>query len=128
MAVRYLTQEWIDALSERAGAAEDLKGALKGVDLMVQQVVNDAPEGDGQYYMGIRDGKVLLGLGRADSPDVTIRQTYETAVAMDKGELDAQQAFMSGRLEITGNMAKIMQYQPQLGRLGAISEGLEIEY
>ena len=39
-------------------------------------------------------------------------QTYEDAMKIQKGELDANAAFMQGRVKVTGNMAKLMSLLP----------------
>jgi putative sterol carrier protein len=45
-------------------------------------------------------------------PEVTMTQTYEDAQKIQKGELDANAAFMQGRIKVTGNMAKLMALMP----------------
>jgi putative sterol carrier protein len=39
-------------------------------------------------------------------------QTYEDAMRIQKGELDANAAFMQGRIKVSGNMAKLMSLMP----------------
>ena len=38
--------------------------------------------------------------------------TYEDSVKVQSGELDANAAFMQGRMKVAGNMAKLMQLLP----------------
>jgi len=38
--------------------------------------------------------------------------TYEDSVALAQGELDANAAFMQGRMKVAGNMGKLMQLMP----------------
>ena len=38
--------------------------------------------------------------------------TYDDSVKVQKGELDANAAFMQGRMKVAGNMAKLMQLMP----------------
>ena len=64
-----------------------------------------------RWVYALADGNAKMGIGQADTPDVTITQDYPTAVAIAKGELNAQNAFMTGKLKVTGNMAKLMQHQ-----------------
>jgi putative sterol carrier protein len=38
--------------------------------------------------------------------------TYDDAMKVQKGELDANAAFMQGRMKVSGNMAKLMSLLP----------------
>ena len=44
--------------------------------------------------------------------DLTLTLTYEDSVKVQSGELDANAAFMQGRMKVAGNMAKFMQLLP----------------
>ena len=109
--MKYLSQEWAQAASDALNSNEQFTNAIKGVTLTVQQNVSGAPEGDTGYYMQIQDGNAAMNIGQAENADVTISQDYDTAVAIAKGELNAQNAFMTGKIKVTGNMAKLMQHQ-----------------
>jgi putative sterol carrier protein len=60
--------------------------------------------------------------------DATLTQTYETAAAITKSELNAQQAFMQGKLKISGNMMKLMQLQNVFNAMPKAAEGVEVQY
>ena len=47
---------------------------------------------------------------------VDLSNDYETAVVISKGELNTQMAFMTGKLKVSGNMAKLMMNQAMLGQ------------
>ena len=51
-------------------------------------------------------------LGDLDEAEVTLTQTYDDAKKIQKGELDANAAFMQGRVKVSGNMAKLMALLP----------------
>ena len=53
-----------------------------------------------------------LGPGPAPAePTTTVSVTADDASALERGELDAMQAFMSGRIQIAGDMTLLMQMQ-----------------
>ena len=53
-----------------------------------------------------------LGPGPAPAePTTTVSVTAEDASALERGELDPMQAFMSGRIQIAGDMTLLMQMQ-----------------
>ena len=107
---KYLTQEWMDRARELAADFPETPGA----SVRMQQVITGAPEGEVTYYTVIEDGKTLeQALG--DDPEgaeVTLTNTYDDAVKILKGELDASAAFMQGRVKVAGNMAKMMGLLP----------------
>jgi putative sterol carrier protein len=79
----------------------------------MQYVVTGGPDGDIKYYWVLEDGKLLeSSLGDAPDPDFTMTLTYDDSVKVQKGELDANAAFMQGRMKVAGNMAKLMQLMP----------------
>jgi putative sterol carrier protein len=126
--VRFLSPEWTETVVDALNGSDDIRQALKGVELVLQQVVTGAPEGDVSYWTRFEDGKVEGGLGQAESADVTITQDYETAAALSRAELNAQAAFMQGRLKVTGNMGKLLQNQSALDALGPVMAGIATEY
>ena len=52
---------------------------------------------------------------------------YDDFTAVNKGELDANAAFMQGRIKVTGNMGKLMSLMPltQSAEYKAIAEKLD---
>jgi putative sterol carrier protein len=106
---KYLSQEWMDTAKQLAQDFPETPGA----SVRMQQVVTGGPEGDVKYYTVIENGKTVeQTLGEDPQAEVTLTNSYEDAVKIMKGELDANAAFMQGRVKVTGNMAKIMSLIP----------------
>ena len=106
---KYLSQEWLDVGRELAQEFAERPGATA----RMQYVTTGAPEGDVAYFQVLENGKILEStLGEDPSADFTITSTYEDSVKIQKGELDANAAFMQGRMKVTGNMGKLMQLMP----------------
>ena len=125
MAIRYLSDEWAQRATEALNTNDAFKNAITGVTLTVQQNVTGGPEGDKSYFMKIDGGDAQLAIGEAEGADVTITQDYETATAIAKGELNAQNAFMTGKLKVAGNMAKLMQHQAAFSNLEGAMKTLQ---
>ena len=84
-----------------------------GATAIMQFVTTGTPEGDVTYHQVLENGKILEStLGENANADFTITSTYEDAVKIQKGELDANAAFMQGRMKVTGNMGKLMSLMP----------------
>jgi putative sterol carrier protein len=106
---KFLSQEWFDDMKKLAESQPERPNA----SARMQYVVTGAPDGDVQYYWVLVDGKLLeCALGELAESEVTLTQTYDDAVKIQKGELDATAAFMQGRVKVTGNMAKVMSLLP----------------
>jgi alkyl sulfatase BDS1-like metallo-beta-lactamase superfamily hydrolase len=106
---KYLSQEWLDETRSMADGQPERPGA----SARMQYVVSGGPDGDVKYYWILQDGKLLeSSLGEVDDADFTMTLTYDDSVKVQKGELDANAAFMQGRMKVAGNMAKLMQLMP----------------
>ena len=55
-------------------------------------------------HITIKDGTATLAEGAASSPDVTLIMADEDLIALLKGELNGMQAFMTGKLQLEGDM------------------------
>lgn len=129
MGVKYLSDDWAKEVNNRLQSSEAVLNAAKGQSVTIQQVVTDVPDrGEVKYYFKLADGQPEVGVGDIENPEATISQTYETSVAVAKGELNAQNAFMQGKLKITGNLMKLMQLQGFFQALGGAVGDLETEY
>ncbi len=125
---KFLSQEWLDEMKRLAESQPERPGA----SARMQYVVTGGPDGDIQYYWVLQDGKLVeCALGELADAEVTLTQTIDDAVKIQKGELDATAAFMQGRVKVTGNMAKVMsllpitnspEYKQLQSQLGEITE------
>ena len=125
--MQFLSEDWVRAVKEGLNASDDFRASAAGQSARIQQVVTKP---DGQvmkYWLTIDDGAVDMGVGDVESPDVTISQDYETAVALAKSELSPVAAFMSGRLQVS-NLMKVMGLQGAFGHLPGILATLDVEY
>ncbi len=106
---KYLSQEWLDLQRELAQEFPERPGATA----RMQYAVTGGPEGDVKYYTVVENGKIQQNqLGEDPEAEFTITSTYDDSVRIAKGELDANAAFMQGKMKVTGNMGKLMSLMP----------------
>jgi putative sterol carrier protein len=72
------------------------------------------------YHLQVGDGVAEFGAGSAFPEDVRMEQTWETAVGVATGELNAQEAFIKGRILLTGSQQKLVEAQPVFGALDTV--------
>jgi putative sterol carrier protein len=104
----YLSPEWIEALDASLASSVFAPEAR----LVVQHVV-----GDRTYHVAVAHGRARVAAGRADEPTVTFTQDRETAIQIAQGRLSAQQAFMTGRMTVRGDLPALAGSQDLLAEL-----------
>ncbi len=91
--------------------------------------MSDHPDdGELHYYLTIAGGSAELARGDLENADVTVTNSYETAVGISKGDLNTQMAFMTGKLRVAGNMAKLMMNQGVITEFAGALSDLDIVY
>lgn len=128
VAVSFLTEEWASAVEDALNAHDGFKGAISNADLGLQFHVSETPHGDVSYYMKAAGGTAELAMGELEDADVTVSQTYDTASAISRGELNTQTAFMTGKLKVSGNLAKLMMHQAAIQQWQAAVKDIDVEY
>ena len=84
-------------MSKRIKAKPELVGK---VDAVFQFDV----DGGGTWTVDLKNGEGSVKQGAADKSDCTISMGHDDFVGLMTGKLDGQQAFMQGKLKVTGNM------------------------
>ena len=125
---KFLSAQWVQDVTTALNDHEGFKNAMGAADLGIQFVTEDAPDGEVSYYLSSSGGSSKMALGELESPDVTLRQSFDTAAAISKGELNAQTAFMTGKLKVSGNLAKLMMHQSAIQQWGAAVSSLDVDY
>lgn len=125
---KFLSEDWAQDVTTALSNHDGFKNALGAADLGIQFEVEDGPEGGVNYYLSASGGNAVMALGDLDNVDVTVKQSYETAVAIFKGELNTQTAFMTGKLKVSGNLAKLMMHQNVIQQWGAAVGDLDVDF
>jgi putative sterol carrier protein len=129
MAVKFLSEEWAQEVTNALNASDEFQNAASGQQVKLQQVVTNVPDGgETKYFFTLDGGKAQVGLGDLADAEATLTQEYDVAVAITKQELNAQNAFMQGKLKISGNMMKLMQLQGVFNAMPKAVTDVEVEY
>jgi putative sterol carrier protein len=106
---KFLTQPWLDLQRELAQEFPERPGATA----RMQYRVTGGPDGDVAFYTVIENGKMLENsLGEDPEAEFTLNVGHDDFTTISQGDLDANAAFMQGRLKVTGNMGKLMSLMP----------------
>jgi hypothetical protein len=119
----FLSDEWIAALDAAARAA--LRDGADDADLLAVEPVVCGVPGRGDVRYRVSCGTAVRAVTRpsdvsADdaSADVRIETDYATAVALARGQLNAQTALADGLLRVSGDLARLAAHASALARLG----------
>ena len=106
---KWLSQEWFDEARALASDQPDRPGA----SARMQYEVTGGPDGDVKYYWVLEDGHLReSALGVLADAEVTLTTVWSDAMAIQKGELDANAAFMQGKVKVAGNMGTMLKLLP----------------
>jgi SCP-2 sterol transfer family len=128
---KWLTQEWFDETGAM-GADPSPPWWPPGPAARIQVEVTGGPDGDVSTHLELADGRLVSRApGAVDAADVTLTTVWQDAVAMQRGELDPNVAFMQGKLKVAGSMgvliallpvARTPEYQDLRGRIESVTE------
>lgn len=127
MSVKFLSEEWADEVTRAVNENEAFQKAAGSQVAKIQNVVA-TPDGEKKYFFTLEGGRAHLAIGEIESPDATISQDYQTAMALAKNELSGTAAFMSGKVRVSGDLMKLMQMQGLFSTLPQALSTIEVEY
>jgi putative sterol carrier protein len=125
--VKFLTDEWAQAVTEALNSNDAFKQAAAGKTVKLQNVVAEA-NGEKRYYLDLEGGAAKVSMGELPDAEATLSSDYDTAAAMSRNELNATAAYMSGKLKIQGDLMKLMQLQGLFNTLPQVVKTIDVEY
>ncbi len=103
----FLSPEWIRELAGAAARDHAVAEAARGLRLRCTQVVT-GPGGERTVWqLRVDDGRVEVVPGEPDPADVRFEQDLGTARDIAAGRANAQEAFIAGRLRVTGRVESL---------------------
>jgi putative sterol carrier protein len=97
-----------ELLKQASAEIDDLKEELEDIDQFIgQMVISDK---DYKMWVKIGDGVYDYGEGEDANASFTMTCNWETMSGMMTGEVDGTSAYMSGDMQIDGNLQDVMAY------------------
>ena len=128
MAVKFLSPEWLSEVTTALENHQGFQDAARDMELGIQFNVLDAPFGDTGYHLVITPQAITIALGVRDDLDITISQNYQIAAAIMRGDLNVQSAFITGKIKVSGNLAKLMVHRNGVEQWLAAVADIEVDY
>ena len=129
MGVKFLSEEWTQQTTDALNSHQSFASAVANITLSLQFTVTDTPnQSEVEYYVSVAEGAAVVSLGTIENADVSVSNDYTTASAVSKGELNMQAAFMTGKLKVSGNLAKLMMHQSALTHLASAVSSMDVDY
>ncbi len=124
---QFLSDEWV-AAARRVYEESPPPQSEVARDVQINLIVKDAPFGDGtvQAHLDTTGAEPTIDVGHIDGAPTTVTTDYTTAktIFVEQDQQAAMQAFMAGKIQITGDMTKIMMMM-QAPRDAASAEVVE---
>ena len=104
----FLSDGWIEA----AKAAYERNNVTVPYKIKMNQVITGCPfePSEVRTFIDTSDGSMRTGKGEVDGAEVTLTTDWETSrkIIVEQDQTAAMQAFMSGKIKVSGDMTKIM--------------------
>jgi hypothetical protein len=110
----FLSDEWV---AEARAIRAEYQGNAPSIAHVIRMnlVVTAVPFGEGTIdaHLDTTSGEIELETGHIDPADLKVTVDYETAKAIlvDGNPQAGMQAFMAGKIQVQGDMAKLMALQ-----------------
>lgn len=109
---QFLSPTWIDETRKLRAEYADRIQPPTTLPVRFNLIVNEVPFGDPTMYahLDTSGGEPEIELGHLDQPDATITVGYETAksIFVDTNIAAAMEAMQLGRIQVQGDMMKLM--------------------
>ena len=110
-------------MAQRATTVREIFDAMPGKflpeqagDLQATIQFNLSGEGGGQWRVAVANRQIAVAEGVAANPTLTFRAEAGDYLALVNGELNPINAFMQGKVQITGDMALALKLQKLFGQ------------
>jgi putative sterol carrier protein len=98
----------LEALKQLAQENEEIKEEVEDMDTLIAQF--EWTDLGYKYWLKVGEGQVDYAEGEAEDPGVTLRAKAATWASLGSREIDPTSAYMSGDLEIEGNLQDAIAY------------------
>ncbi len=110
----FLSEEWI-AAAQAIREEYEGKATTAPPPMRMNVVIKEVPFGEGSMdaHIDTTDGEMSLDMGHLEGPDLTVTVDYATAksIFVDQDPQASMQAFMAGKIQVQGDMTKMMAMQ-----------------
>jgi len=114
MTHEFLSDDWMNAARAIRAKYEGQTPKI-AASIRINQVITEVPFGTGEVksFIDTSSGDMQMDLGELENPDAVVTTDWATARAMFAigDQAAAMQAFMSGKIKVTGDMMKLMSMQ-----------------
>ncbi len=110
----FLSEDWLD---EARSIRREFDGRSAAIahPIRMNLIIVEVPFGEGTVHAHVdtSSGELVLDTGHLDSVDLSVSLEYDTAKAIlvEGNPQVGMQAFMSGKIKVDGDIAKLMALQ-----------------
>ena len=108
MVAEFLSESWIAAFAEAVAVVP--RTVDDGETFVVEQRVTGGPHGDICYHIVFAADRIDVRSGNASNPDITLTTSFDTAVALHRGETNAQCAIADGGMRVRGAFDALLRH------------------
>ncbi len=114
MAYPFLSDEWVEHARRIRGEHRDQVGSSSQL-VRMNLIVTEVPFGSGRLdaHLDTSSGEIEIEIGHVESPDLKVTVDYVTAreILVGGNTQAGMQAFMAGKIQVEGDIGKLMTLQ-----------------
>lgn len=107
MSHEFLSEDWFTAVESLRSEAPEPPAAIK--DLVINLTVTGTPNGD--HELRLAGGQLERGHGEGAPTTMIVPYDVAKQLFVQNDQAAAMQAFMTGKIKVTGDMTKLMAMQ-----------------
>lgn len=115
---RYLSPQWIAELDDEVRRRPQLQATAAGRSVGITQVVEDGPDGTVLYHLQADADGLRCGAGPAAPEQLRFVEGWDVARAVAMGVMNAQDAFITGRIRFHGDQQVLLDHVSIFEALG----------
>jgi putative sterol carrier protein len=107
---KFLEEQWVATFNRITATLMPANDGPPARSWTIQYILTRDNDGPLSYFMLMTSGGLSIDLGETENPDLTVREEYETATRIARGEITAIDALAAGLIQVRGELGALAEH------------------